>query len=165
MKLIRRRDRGNGGALATSGRGGGGSPFNELDRIQDEINRIFEDPFSLATPSTGFFEGWAPSIDIYEDKDKVTIKAEVPGMKKEDIQITVNGNTLTISGERKHEERKKEGETFREERFFGRFQRSITLPAPVDPNRIQATYKDGVLTIECPKTEEAKPKQIQVKAS
>jgi len=163
MRLIRRKDRSNGGALAPW-RGESRSSWNELDRIRNEIDRIFEDPFSLATPSTGFFEGWTPNVDVYEDKDKITVKAELPGMRKEDIHINVTGNTLTISGERKHEERKKEGETFREERFFGRFQRSITLPTAVDTTKIQATYKDGVLTIECPKAEEAKPKQIEVKA-
>ena len=86
-------------------------------------------------------------------------------MRKEDIEVSLDGNTLTISGERKQEEEHKEGEMYRSERYFGRFQRSITLPTPADADKIQASYKDGVLTIICPKSEEAKPKQIQVKTS
>jgi HSP20 family protein len=134
-----------------------------LNRIRSEIDRIFDDPLSLVTAPTGFFEGWTPAVDIYEDNDKFVVKAELPGMKKEEISVSLHGNTLTISGERKQEEQKKEGESYRSERFFGRFQRSITLPAPVDMNKIEASYKDGVLNITLPKSEEAKPKQIQVK--
>lgn len=141
------------------------SPFGELNRLRSEIDRFFEDPFSLLAPTTGFFEGWEPSINIYEDRDKTTVKAELPGMKKEDIHISLVGNTLSISGERKKEEERKEGETYRSERYFGRFQRNITLPTAVDGNKIAATYKDGVLTVTLPKAEEAKPKQIPVKAS
>ena len=138
------------------------APFNELNRIRSEIDRFFEDPFSLVSPTTSFFEGWVPAVDVYEDKDKFSVKAELPGMKKEDLDIALQGNTLTISGERKHEEEKKEGENYRSERYFGRFQRSLTLPAPVDARKIQASYKDGILTITLPKSEEAKPKQIPV---
>jgi len=139
----------------------GMGPFNELNRIRNEINRIFEDPLAFLAP-TSFFEGWEPSIDIYEDPDKVTVRAELPGMKKEDISVSLDGNTLTVAGERKQEEERKEGSTVRSERFFGRFQRSITLPQPVDPNKLSATYKEGVLTIVCPRSEEAKRRQIQV---
>ena len=163
MKLIRRQrqDRGD----LTQSRGGGVAPFNDLNRIRSEIDRIFQDPFSLVTQGTSFFEGWTPALDIYEDKDKYVAKAELPGMKKEDIDVSLEGDTLTISGERKQEEEKKEGDTYRSERYFGRFQRIVTLPAAVDANKIQATYKDGVLTVTVPKTEEAKPKQIEVKTS
>ena len=163
MKLIRgqRQDRGD----LTQSRGGGVAPFNNLNRIRSEIDRIFQDPFSLLTQGTSFFEGWTPALDIYEDKDKYVAKAELPGMKKEDIDVSLEGDTLTISGERKQEEEKKEGDTYRSERYFGRFQRTVTLPTAVDANKIKATYKDGVLTVTVPKTEEAKPKQIEVKTS
>ena len=144
---------------------GGQAPFSQLNRIRSEINRIFEDPFSLTAASTSFFEGWEPTVDVYDDKDKLTVKAELPGMKKEDITVSLDGNTLTISGERKHEEEKKDKETYRSERYFGRFQRSITLPQSVDAKGIQASYKDGVLTVTLPKSEEAKPKQIEVKTT
>lgn len=85
-------------------------------------------------------------------------------MKKEDISVSLDQNTLTVSGERKQEEEKQEGQTYRSERYFGRFQRSITLPQPVDPNNIKASYKDGVLSIKLSKSPEAKRKQIEVKA-
>ncbi len=163
MKLAKRQ-RDDQGALSPYNQGTI-SPFNELNRIRNEIFRIFEDPFAALAPSTSFFEGWEPNVDIYEDKDKISLKAELPGMKKEDINVSLEGNTLTLAGERKHEEERKEGETYRAERFFGRFQRSITLPQAVDSKKIQATYKDGVLTIILPKSEEAKSKQIEVKTS
>lgn len=102
MKLARRQ-REDQGTLARHG--GDLTPFNQLSRIRSEINRIFEDPFSVF-PSTSFFEGWEPAMDVYDDKDKITVRAEVPGMKKEDIQISVECNTLTISGERKEEEKR-----------------------------------------------------------
>ena len=162
MKLARR-ERHERGALAASNQGP--SPFNELNRIRNEIFRIFEDPFSLASSASTLFEGWTPPVDVYEDKDKITVRAELPGMKKDDIEVTVVGDTLTISGERKREEEKREGETYRSERYLGRFQRSITLPAEVDSNRIQATYKDGVLTVSLNRSEQAKRKQIEIKAA
>lgn len=155
MKLMKR-EKQDRGALA---------PVPELNRIRNQINRIFEDPFSFVTAPTSFFEGWSPSLDIYEDNDQITVRTELPGLRKEDISITLQDDTLTISGERKQEQERKEGETYRSERYFGRFQRSVTLPHAVDPQKIQATYKDGVLTVTLPKSEEAKPKQIQVKTS
>ncbi len=161
MKLTQQ-ERQNRGALTPSQ---GGSAPAELNRLRREIDRLFEEPFSFLAPSTSFFEGWTPAVDIYEDNDKYVVKAELPGMKKEDIDVSLDGNTLTISGERKQEEEKKEGENYRSERFFGRFQRSITLPTAVQADKIEATYKDGVLTLTLPKAEEAKPKQIQVKTS
>jgi HSP20 family protein len=161
MKLIRREKQDRG--AVTRGQGGG-APNLELNRLRQQIDSLFEDPFSLLAPGTSFFEGWTPPVDVFEDKDKYVLRAEIPGMKKEDIEVSLDGNTLTISGERTQEEEKKEGETYRAERFFGRFQRSITLPASVQADKIEASYKDGVLTIRAHKSEEAKPKQIAVKS-
>ena len=163
MKILRR-ERHNRGALSPSGQGAS-SPFNELNRIRNEVYRIFEDPFGFASSASTLFEGWTPAVDIYEEKDNITVRAELPGMKKEDIEVTVVGDSLTISGERKHAEEKKEGETYRSERYLGRFQRSITLPSEVDPNKIQATYKDGLLTVSLGKSEQAKRKQIEIKSA
>jgi len=112
-----------------------------------------------------FFGGWTPAIDLYEDKDHITIKAELAGMKKEDIEVTLHEGTLNIAGERKTEKRVEEPGLCRSERYFGRFQRAITLPAPVDGTKVKADYKEGVLTVTLPKTEEAKPKQIDVMVS
>jgi len=161
MKLLRR-DRQDRGALAPPQ--SGFAPGMELNRLRREIDRLFEDPFSLLAPSTSFFQNWTPSVDIFEDKERYIVKAELPGMKREDIDVALDGNTLTLSGERKQEEEKREGESYRSERYFGRFQRSITLPTEVQANKIEAAYKDGVLTVTVPKSEEAKPKQIPVKA-
>ena len=158
MKLMRRgRERG-----VTARSQGSNAPTFELNRLRREIDRLFEEPFSLLAPGTSFYEGWTPAVDIYEDKDKYVVQAELPGMKREDIDVSLDGSTLTISGERKQEEEKKEGESYRSERFFGRFQRSVTLPMPIQANKIEAKYKDGVLAVTVPKSEEAKPKQIQV---
>lgn len=161
MKLLRRQ-RQDRGALAPS-RWGGLTPSNDLNRLRSQIDRLFEDPFGLVTQTTSFFEGLTPPVDIHEDKDKYVVKAELPGMNQQDIDVSLEGNTLTISGERKQEDEKEEGENYRSERYFGRFQRSVTLPTGVDANEIQATYKDGILTVTLPKSEEAKPKQIQVR--
>ena len=161
MKLTRQ-ERQEHGALSPSQ--GGLTPGTELNRLRREIDRLFEEPFGFLSRGTSFFEGWTPAVDIYEDKDKYTIKAELPGMNKEDIEVSLDGDTLTISGERKQEEEKKEKEGYRSERFFGRFQRSVTLPAAVQADKLEATYKDGVLTVTAPKSEEAKPKQIPVKS-
>jgi len=140
-------------------------PLNQLSRIRNEINRIFEDPFGFASAASTFFEGWTPAVDVFEEKDNIVVRAEMPGMKKEDIDVTVVGDTLTIAGERKQEEERKEGEVYRSERYLGRFQRSITLPSEVDVNKVQATYKDGVLTINVAKSEQAKRKQIEIKTT
>ncbi|MDB6174758.1 MAG: Heat shock protein Hsp20 [Chthoniobacteraceae bacterium] len=135
------------------------TPFDRLATLRDEMNRLFD----VTQPSsTGLFGGWSPALDVYDQKESFLILCELPGMKKEDIEITVQDNTLTVSGERKMERERVAGETFRSERYFGKFQRSVTLPASVESSQVQATYKDGILHVELPKSEEAKQKQIQV---
>jgi len=137
------------------------SPFDQLSNLREEINHLFQTPFADLGRSSRFLNAWAPTLDMYENKDAFTIRAEIPGVKKEDIDVSVQNGVLSISGERKGSERK-EAENYRTERFFGRFTRSITLPAPVNADKVKASYKDGVLSIHLPKTEEAKPKQIEV---
>jgi len=125
------------------------------------MDRLLElSPFGDFSQSQ-FFNEWAPSIDLYEERDNFIVKAEVPGMKREEIDISLHEGALTITGERKVEEKRK-GTNFRTERFFGRFQRTVTLPKAVDGDKVKANYKDGVLTITLPKSEQAKPKQIDV---
>jgi HSP20 family protein len=136
------------------------SPFRRAGILRDEIDNIFGQLFEgLQTQTVG---GWVPPVDLYENKDNLTVKCELPGLKKEDIGISLHEGFLTISGERKHEEKKQEGEVYRTERYEGRFSRSLALPSKVNADAINATYKDGVLTVVLPKAEEAKPKQIQV---
>jgi HSP20 family protein len=104
-------------------------------------------------------------MDVHEDKDNVYVKVELPGMKKEDIEVSMHEGNLSISGERRNEREQKEAESYRSERFFGRFQRTVALPSPVAAEKVKAQYKDGILSILLPKTEEAKPKQIDVNVS
>jgi HSP20 family protein len=130
------------------------------------MNRLFD----LPAPAFGAREDrllgvWSPPLDIFQDKDRVFVKTELPGMKKEDIQISLHENTLTISGERKQDREVKEGDGYRSERFFGRFHRSVTLPVPVQADNVTAQYKDGILAVSLSKAEEAKPKQIEVQVS
>ena len=106
--------------------------------------------------------GWTPALDIHEDKDNFIVRAELPGMKREEIDVSLHDGALSISGERKVEQKFEEAEVYRTERFFGKFQRTVSLPAAVAADKVKAQYKDGVLTITLPKTEEAKPKQIDV---
>ena len=139
------------------------SSSDRLTNLRDEMNRLFD--FSWPSRDTGLFSGWSPALDVFDDKDNFVVKVELPGMKKEDINLSLHDGALTISGERKFDREHKEGETFRSERYFGKFQRSVTLPAAVDANKVNASYKDGVLSVELPKAEEAKPKQIAVNVS
>jgi len=141
------------------------SAFDRLSTLRDELDRTFGAPWTDFTRATQFLNGWVPPVDVLQNKDAVTVRVELPGMKKEDIAVTLHEGVLSISGERKDEATRDEGECHRTERLYGKFQRSITLPSPVKADKIQASYKDGVLTVTLPKTEEAKPKQIEVSVS
>jgi HSP20 family protein len=139
--------------------------FGRLSDLRDEIDRIFESPLTELTRTAPLLSGWAPALDVYEQKDHFIVKAELPGMKKEDIEVSFTDGSLSISGERKSETKHEDAEVYRAERFFGRFQRTVTLPTPVAVDKTKASYKDGVLTVTLPKTEEAKPKHIDVSVS
>jgi HSP20 family protein len=139
------------------------TPFRQLSSLRDEIDRLFEAPLSSLTElSQPFSGGWVPAIDVYEDRDNYVVKMELPGMNRDEIDISLHNGVLSITGERKDEEKHEGAETYRSERFFGRFQRSITLPAVVEAEKVNASYKDGILTVTLPKAEEAKPKQITI---
>ena len=138
------------------------SPFRDIIGLQDEMNRAF-DSFVKGNDTPALTEGtWAPSVDIYESKDAITIDAELPGLNQKDISVTVVDNVLTIKGEKKQEKEVKEENYHRVERSYGLFSRSFTLPVGVKADNIKASYKDGVLKITLPKAEEAKPKQIDI---
>ena len=141
------------------------SPLDQLLNLREEIHRLFESPRSEWQRSTEFFDGWTPAVDLYEDKESLIVKVELPGLKKEEIEVSVHDGTLSISGERKPSTQNGSSQTFRSERFFGRFHRAVALPKPVAVDKIKASYKDGILTVTLPKTEEAKPKQIEVSVS
>jgi len=142
------------------------SPFRHLSNLRDEIDRLFESPLNALTSSSQqFLSGWIPAIDLHESDDQLVLRAELPGMKREDIDVSLHGEMLTLSGERKEEHDLKGSEAYRSERFLGRFQRSFTLPCAVNGAKVQANYKDGILTVTLPKAEEARPKQIEVKVN
>jgi HSP20 family protein len=137
-------------------------PFASLAEIQDEMNRIFDT--SLRRHS-GFDAVFSPAIDVVAEEDNVVVKADLPGLTKDDVSVTLQDNYLTIRGEKKHETEQKEANYFLSERIYGSFTRTIELPLAVDAKKIEARFKDGVLHVTLPKTEEAKPKQIDVKVS
>src|SRR5688572_8181101 len=133
-----------------------------LSTLRREMDRLFED-FS-DNGGRGGMEKWAPSMDVSETPEALVVKAELPGVDPKEVEISVSGDTLTVKGEKK-EEKEEKGKTWhRLERSYGSFFRSMTLPMPVDADRITAEAKDGVLTITLPKTEKAKAKRIEVKA-
>ena len=136
--------------------------LGRLSDLREELDRLFESPFGELGRASHLLNGWAPAVDLYEDKDSFTVKAELPGLKREDIDVSLNDGNLVISGERKTEQKFDEAETHRVERYYGRFSRSIVLPTSVKADKIAAQYKDGVLTVTLPKSEEAKPKQIEI---
>lgn len=140
-------------------------PFREVSRLRREMDRLWEDFFGpgrrALQPMT---ETWMPAIDVSESGDKITVKAEVPGMEAKDIEISMVGDTLTVKGEKKSEKEEKAENYHMMERSYGSFVRSFRLPAPVNADKIEANYKNGVLTITCPKKEEVKPKAIEIKA-
>ena len=141
------------------------APWSALDRwsnLRDELNSFFDMPFWSGFGRTGqLFTGWSPAFDLYESGDHLVAVVELPGMRKEDIDISLHDGTLTINGERKREINN--GETAqRTERYVGTFRRSIALPTRVDASKVSATYQNGTLKVTLPKAEEAKPKQIQV---
>ena len=140
----------------------GWAGFGRLSSLRDELDRLFESPWSELARTSQLLSGWTPALDVHEDKDNFVVQAELPGMKREEIDVSLHDGALSLSGERKTEKKYEEAEVYRTERFFGKFQRTVTLPAPVAADKVKAQYKDGVLTITLPKTEEAKPKQIDV---
>src|SRR5260370_28488811 len=136
------------------------SGINRVSSLRDELDTLFEMPFwSNFGGQSQLFSGWSPALDLYQNSDNVIARVELPGMRKEDIEISLQDGMLTISGERKSAEGEKAERT---ERYVGKFRRSISLPTQVDANKVTATYRDGILTVTLPKAEEAKPKQIQV---
>ncbi|MDZ7579284.1 MAG: Hsp20/alpha crystallin family protein [Deltaproteobacteria bacterium] len=139
-------------------------PFREATTLQERINRLFEDAFPRARDREEDLNlgTWRPAVDIYEGETGVVLKAELPGVKKEDVSVEVKDNVLTIKGERKVDSEVKEKNYYRRERTHGSFSRSFNLQYAVNPDKIKARFKDGVLEIEVPKPEEEKTKQINV---
>jgi HSP20 family protein len=134
--------------------------FDRFAALRGELDGLFDNSFGPVFRTARSSSRWTPALDVYQDKDQFTVVAELPGLKKEDIELSLQDGVLTVSGERKQEKTSEEG--YRNERFFGRFQRNVTLPTGVDGNKVKATYEDGILKVVLPKAEEAKPKKIDV---
>ena len=137
------------------------SPFKEIMDVRDDfdrlVDRIFNRDFDL------WEGGRVPAIDVYEEGDNIIVKAEVPGVKKEDISVSLNGDILTISGKSEEEKEVKKENFYRKEIRSGTFSRSITLPAQIDKDKVKASYKDGVLQLTLPKSPEEKKKEVKIK--
>jgi HSP20 family protein len=138
-------------------------PFRDLRALQDEVNRLFSSSLTRDFGDEGLSRGaWAPSVDIYENKDNVVLEAELPGMNREDFELTVENNVLTLRGERRFEKRDEGDNYHRVERAYGQFTRSFTLPQTVSPENATAEYKNGVLRVMLQKREEVKARRIEV---
>ncbi len=135
-------------------------PFRGVS-LQDQINRLFNETFDRSSDEASLTP-WAPAVDIYETEQNLVVKADLPDIKPEELDIRVENNILTIRGERKFEKKVNENNYLRVERSYGSFSRSFSLASTVNTEAIQADYRNGVLTLSIPKREEAKPKQIKV---
>ena len=138
------------------------SGLNRLSNFHEELERLLNFPLAGASLADGTSVPWVPALEVTEEKDDYIVRLELPGVNKEDVKLSLEAGTLTISGERKNETKTEHTEVYHSERFYGRFQRTINLPETVAANKVKAAYKDGVLTVTLPKSEEAKPKQIDI---
>ena len=146
-------------------------PFSDIARWEREMERMFDEHFARGLkplwperwwPSRGIGVS-VPAVDLYEDGDEIVVKAELPGMGKEDIEVNISGNLLTVKGEKKKEEEIKERDYYRSERSYGSFTRTLDLPDEVQAEKARASFKDGLLEIRLPKSEEAKKRETKVK--
>jgi len=139
-------------------------PYHELTTVQDRLNHLFSDSFRsfFDEEQERPLQDWIPAVDIYEDPDMIKLHVELPGMEMKEIGVNLENNVLMISGEKKMENGDKKENYRRVERVSGRFSRSFSLPTTVDQGKVNAAYKNGVLTVDLPKKEEVKPKNIEI---
>jgi HSP20 family protein len=138
-------------------------PMRDLVGMREEMNRLFDDFFTGWPERRSLMEGeWAPSLDIAETDAEVVVTVELPGVKQEDVEVTITNDVLTLKGEKKEEKEIKKENYHRVERSHGSFHRSVSLPTGVQGEKAKASYKDGVLKVAVPKVEAAKPKQIKI---
>jgi HSP20 family protein len=137
-------------------------PFKEISSLREEIDRLFDTFFGRQTSVVSGEGFWVPAVDVEETESEYIVKAELPGLKKEDIKISITDDTLTVSGERKMQKEEK-GKTYhRIEMNYGKFERTIRFPSEVLPDKAKASYKDGILSITIPKSEKAKAKELEI---
>src|SRR6478672_10359453 len=140
-------------------------PFRELRSLQDDVNRLFSSSFNRSGDNELMRGAWSPSVDIFENQDQIVLEAELPGMKPEDVNISIENNVLTIHGERKFEKKDDQDNFHRVERSYGSFTRSFSLPSTVTGDAAEAVFENGVLRLTLAKREEAKPRRIEIKAT
>ena len=138
-------------------------PFQQLVAMNNRLNRTINDPYPSRTEDS--FGAWAPPVDIFEKDEQLVLRAEIPGVQKENMDVGIESGVLTLRGERKQEIGVKEENAYRMERVYGTFTRSFSLPTTVDAAKVTATYKDGVLEVTVPKAENAKPKRVEIEAA
>lgn len=136
-------------------------PFHNLSTLQDQVNRLFEGSLPRRSDQSALTT-WAPAVDIYETENELVLKADLPDVNENDLDIRIESNILTIKGERKFEEKVKEDNYLRVERTYGSFSRSFSLPSTIDSSSVKAEYKNGVLTVGLPKRAESKPRQVKI---
>jgi len=137
-------------------------PFRDVSDIQHEVNRLFDSFFGRPGQMPSRERTWMPAIDMYETKDELVVTAELPGLNEKEIHLSITGDMLTLRGERQWNKEVKQDSYYRGERWFGKFERAMPLPIPVQADKVKATYRDGVLTVTLPKVEEIKPKDIKI---
>jgi HSP20 family protein len=137
-------------------------PFREMMSLRQAMDRLFEDSF-VRLPRLGGDGVVQPTLDMYQNNGNLVVKAALPGVKPEELDITINGDTLTIRGEHKEEQETKEDDYLYRERSYGTFSRSVTIPVKVKSDKAKATFEDGVLTLTLPRADQIKPRQIKVK--
>ncbi len=137
-------------------------PFKEIERIHDEINKVFDTSMSGRNKEEAAMVNWYPAVDVYEDQERVVISAELPGIDPKNVELNIEGDVLTLKGERKFEHEENKENYLRVERAYGTFMRSFTLPDYVDKDNISAEYEKGILKITLPKKPETKPKKVQI---
>jgi HSP20 family protein len=142
--------------------GGSMDRWGNVSDIQGEVNRLFDNFFGRPAGSGAAGRSWAPAVDLYETKDDLVLTMEVPGVRDKDVTVSITGDLLTIKGERRFEQDVKEQQLLHVERAYGKFERLVQLPIPVQADKVKASYRDGVLEVRLPKTEEIKPKEIKV---
>ena len=136
-------------------------PIRELDSLQGDMNRLFDRFFEGRAPN-GISRRWIPAMDLVETDDHLVLRGDLPGMTEDDVDIEIKDNVLTVSGERKTESEDKGEGYHRVERSFGSFSRSLTLPAGIDPEKVEAGFENGVLEVRIPKPAEAKPTRVEI---
>lgn len=139
-------------------------PSRDLTDIQTQMNRLFDNVLGQPFPSGMMERAWTPPVDMYETKNEIVVAVELPGLNEKDIRLSITGDLLTIQGERQWSAEAREAGHYRQERWFGKFERALSLPIPVEAGQVKATYRDGVLAVRLPKTEGVKPKEIKIDA-